>query len=191
MSNPLKLDGVIPRADSDHYGRLTVPGAIDRLHDRRLRRISAARNSFDHRARNGVHDPLTYFHIIDTLLNIAPGTRFTAAQLAERLNTTRPTFWWDAVTVGRTLGDLIDTFAEVNPGDDFQPLIAWRFPSARRYELTGRPQAHAALLNLFEDLIGIGRAVLDAEAKGEPPRRMTSPLAACASVYQPPADGDN
>lgn len=174
-------DGVNPFDPTDRYGRRSIPATAHLFTERRERKITAGRVKFHHRTRNGCFDPFSFFHVVETLLNLHPDTRFTGAALAEWMNTDRPTFIWDAVTLGRILNDLHDSFTEVN-GEEHSPIRIQRAWDGTHYWVSGVPEHRTALANVLEDLRQAGEQLWEAEARGEPPKRLTSPLAACASM---------
>jgi hypothetical protein len=167
---------------SDEYGRRSVEGAMALVTARRTRRWNHARNTLFHRAKNGVYDAITFFYLVDELANLTPGQPFTAADLTDHLNRTTEALVWDAVTVGRILNDLIDTWNETNQSPLAQPLVVTRQWSGREYETTNHTDARIALLELLDDLAKLGERVKKAEALGTPPDRQVSPLVACPSV---------
>ncbi|MEA2723033.1 MAG: hypothetical protein QOH59_804 [Gemmatimonadales bacterium] len=174
--------GLIPLTTSDTYGRRTLAGVAELLTPRRLRKWASARNSFYHQVKNGIFDPLTMFHLVEELANTQPNEFFTAAELAEHLNRTKLMLRWDAVTVGRILNDLIESWREANPDRVAQPLVELRRSTGREYMTTSYPYAREVLLRLIDDLVVLGRAEKDREGKGEPSPRLTSPLASCRSL---------
>lgn len=162
-----------------------MEGSRSLLTERRLRRFAKARNQFYHRVKNGVHDPLTFFHLVEELANIRSGHPFTAAELAAHLNDHKHMIFWDSVVVGRILNDLAENWAEANPGARFQPLVAIRRWSGREYMTNDFPEARAVLLNLLDDLAMLGEQTKDAQAAGKNPARLASPLNDCPSISLP------
>lgn len=170
----------LPKPDA--YGRRSIEGAATQLNDRRIRRWQQASATFIHRVPNGVYDPFSFFHLVDELSNLEPNRPFTAADLARWLNVQRPAFIWDAVTIGRMLNDLRDSFAEGLPGDDAQPLTSSRTWAGTRYSLGHGPLARARLYSLLDDLVALGTELHAAEARAGRQPRLTSPLASCPSL---------
>ena len=68
-----------------------------------------ARN-WAYRANNGVYDALTYLQVLDTVLSIDPQIELRSKNLAKFLNDNKVMFYWDAITVGRVLTDLAESF---------------------------------------------------------------------------------
>lgn len=176
--------GVQPRDPGDRYGRQTISGATELATNRKMRLWTASRIQFVHRTKNGIYDPYSYFHLVEELAHVKSWTRFTAAQLAQYLNQKRPQLAWDAVTVGRILGDLIDSWHEANPGDENQPLRAWRSWDGNYYEMTDYAPARAVLLAMLDDLIGTCQTVHEIEETGQYAKRPVSPLGNCPSLLQ-------
>lgn len=147
-----------------------------------MRRWGAAKRRFFHRTRNGLYDPYTYFHLVDTLLGLEPWKRFSSRQFADHLNKVRPEFIWDPVTVGRILNDLEESFRDANPGKDLQPIQRTKNWQGNFYEMTDYPAGRAAIYNLLDDLAVLGDQVAATEATGEFTKRWTSPLVDCPSL---------
>ena len=173
---------VVQLLENDQFGKRSMPGTAGLFSERRLRRWTTARVHFIHRAKNGVYDPFTYFHLVQSLANIAPGQRFGAAAFAAHLNRQVPAFEWDPVTVGRILSDLQDSFSEANPETGSQPIVKTRTYQGALYETTDYPAARAILVALLDDLTNIGGQVYDAQKLGNPWRSLISPLAVCPSI---------
>lgn len=180
-----KESGIQRFANDDLYGRLSIPGSATLINDRRMRRIAKGRNNFLHRSKNGINDPFTFFHLVEALLGMEPGERFTASQFAWWLNKERPTFIWDAVTVGRILHDINESFRDIVAGDAHMPLITYREWSGVYYETTSYPVARVNLVNLVEDLFRICEKLQETEATGDLPRRVQTPLLDCPSLIDP------
>lgn len=186
MPRTVRDSGVTPLPD--RYGRQSIPGTKTIVTDRKMRAWTSARNKFTHRAKNGVYDPYTYFHLVEELSQLKPWQSFTASQFADWLNGTRPQFIWDAVTVGRILNDLRESWDESNPGARHQPLIVTRRWNGTYYETTDYASARAVLFALVEDLASVGEGVYTAEQEGRNLSRLVSPLSNCASLADLVAD---
>ena len=163
--------------EADALTRATIPGLKAQLSERRLRRIAHGRKEFFHRTKNGVYDPITYFHVLDALLNYGYEP-FRTREFIVRLNETRPQLVWDTTTVGRVLNDISETIAEQNPTF----FTATRSYDGMRYTLSQTLEAHTALLRLLDDLYRLAENLIAAEIAGEPPKRINSPLLQCPSV---------
>lgn len=168
----------------DRYGRESITGSKSAFTERKCRALNAVRGKFSHRNKNGVHDPYSFFHLAEELAHIAPWKPFTAAQLADWLNGTRPQFIWDPITVGRILNDLREGWEEANPGKDLQPMHQRRAWNGVFYEMTDFPAGRKVLANLIEDLSHVADEVYKTERSGKAKPRLTSPLAACASLVR-------
>lgn len=147
-----------------------------------MRRWTHARGEFIHRARNGIYDPYTIFHLTDALTNIQPWQQFTAAEMAEWLNQQKPQFVWDAVTVGRILNDMVESLRDANAAPLAQPIIIARDWAGTSYEMTNYTEAREVLLRLLDDLVVLGQQLRDVELSGQPSKRQTSPFANCPSL---------
>jgi hypothetical protein len=173
--------GVVRR--TDEFARATVAGAAEWLTARRQRGITHTRNTFVHRVPNGHRDPLSFWHVVDALLNIDPLLEFSSKQLADWLNQHRPEFIWDAVTVGRILADIAES-CELANGQalDNTALLVRKTSSGTWYQTTNETAGYRVLLNLLEDLEKLGEQWLTAETRGTLPKRYDSPLLDCPSV---------
>lgn len=171
MSRTARDSGVQPAPDQ--YGRRTVPGINHKITERRLRQLEKRRKSVIHRPKNGIHDPITFYQLLDAILNIKIGQQFTSKQLADWLNEHRPQITWDAVTVGRVLNDICDSLEEVN-GAAQAGIVSMRDWSGRYWATTDSTEGRIALLNLLDDLYAVVQ-----EAKTQ---RLESPLNRCASI---------
>jgi hypothetical protein len=174
--------GIELRPDYDRYGQQSTEGVRPIITDRRLRRWSKARNKFYHRPKNGIHDPFTFFHLVEELANIQPARPFSARDLTDHLNHARPMLVWDAIAVGRILGDLIEQWGEANPGPRNQPLVGMRNWNGRLYQTTAFPEAARILLNTLDDLVAAGDKVLEAVTSGQRVPRTESPLTALPTM---------
>jgi hypothetical protein len=179
-----RLDGISQFTKADPHGRQTLPDTHGLLAERRVRKWAASRGNIQHRVKNGVYDPISFFHLVDALASIQLNQRFTAGQLADHLNKAKTTFTWDAVTVGRILNDIVESCEEANPGRDHQPLEVFRTWAGREYMLTSFIPARAVLFNLLDDLAILGERTVEQEAKGKYSPKTTSPLAWCPSLAQ-------
>jgi hypothetical protein len=177
--------GVSPRATNDHFGRMTVDGAITLVTPTRITSWTRGLERLVHRVPNGVNDALTFYHLVYRLANIESNRYFTAGQLAAWLNFYDRAFVWDAVSVGRILNDLRDCWLDVNPHERFQPLQVERRTAARYYRVSDYPEARIAMLNLLDDLLAIGRRLVKEEDRGRFPQRLMSPLNLCPSLVAP------
>jgi hypothetical protein len=172
----------LPRlGEHDPYGARTIPETEHLFTRRRLQRWAQGHKKHFHRVKNGVNDPVTFYHVVQEILGIRPNEWFTAKALVDYLNYAKPMLVWDSVTVGRVLNDIYDTFVEVN-GDERLPLQRKRYSSGAHYALTPFPEARAALVNLLDDLDEASEKFVAAETNDAMPQRLTSPLAGCPSL---------
>ena len=174
MSTPIP---VFP--PENQFGKQSIPGMKAYTGERRLRKVAHARLNLFHRAKNGVYDPITYFHVVDTLIEIVPGHTFQTRDMVDLLNQTRPLLVWDAPTVGRVLADLADTLNEVNGAKIISSARRW---DGMIYSTPTNLEARVAMVHLLDDLIRLTSTVIEAEKRGEAPKRINSPLRDCPSV---------
>lgn len=175
-------------AENDAYGRRTVIGAKSLISERKLRALDRQRRRFVHRTPNGIWDPITFYHLVDALLQIEPAHNFSAGQLAAHLNESHPAIAWDAVTVGRILNDIVESLSDAN-GQAHAGIATSRDWSGRYYETTDSVEGRAAMFRLLEDLAIMSEALVQAQATGTRTRRMSSPLTDCPSVMMPLTEG--
>lgn len=176
VSRTARDSGVYPAPDQ--YGRRTVPGINHKITERRLRQLEKRRREVAHRPKNGIHDPITFYQLIDAVLNIKIGQQFTSKQLADWLNEQRPQLTWDPVTVGRVLNDICENLEETN-GVAEAGIASMRDYSGRYWMTTDSTEGRIALLNLLDDLYVL--------TQGEQNGRLESPLNRCASILRPMA----
>jgi len=148
------------------------------LGTRRLRRIAHGRKEFFHRAKNGVYDPITYFHIVDELRQMN-GEPFRTRDFVEILNNSRPQLAWDTTTVGRILNDIAETLQEANGAVYISTARRW---NGMIYAVTPNAEVRAALIHLLDDLMLLSERLVELERAGQAPSRLNSPLLACPSV---------
>ena len=153
-------------------------GERSEISERRLRKMAHGRKEFFHRAKNGVYDPITYFHIVEALLTQGSGA-FRTRDLVERLTNSRPQLAWDATTVGRVLSDLSETLNEANGTVHISTARRW---NGMLYAVTPNAETRAVLLRLIDDLMVLSEELVAAERENRAPSRMNSPLQRCPSV---------
>lgn len=174
--------GIALRTGADHYGRLSVPGAAPTITNARIRRWAAGGKDFIHRTKNGFNDPYTHYHLLREVMHQQEGHRFTAAQLADHMNYVKPEFLWDAVTIGRILGDWVDSWNDAN---NRSPVLKHRFYDGVYYETVGTGEAIATMAHLLDDLATLCEETQGQEAIGNLMARPESPLVRCPSVVDP------
>ena len=163
----------------DQYGRVSIEGMRSLAGERRLRRIAHGRKEFFHRTKNGVYDPITYFHLIDALLEVTPGLIFRTADLTQHLNETHPQLVWDTTSVGRVISDIAETLEEVNGSRAIEFARRW---NGMIYSVTADAEGRQALMNLMDDLYVLCEEMIQQEKNAHPPKRTDSPLLRCPSV---------
>ncbi len=74
-----------------------------------------AHGSLRHPTPNGVNDPLSILAVLDLLQSVRPPLNFTTPTAVEWLEAFYKHIIWDAVTVGRILGEISDLASEHDP----------------------------------------------------------------------------
>lgn len=133
-----------------------------------------------HRPKNGIYDPITYYHVVDYLANVRRDVAFRSSHLVAALRIHKPQFVWDATTVGRIMNDLAETLNEVY--DPVQVIRVQQTFDGRIYVVSAHTIAHVALVRLVKDLRDNARKVVAAELAGTAVKRVQSPLNNCPSV---------
>lgn len=174
MDTPTAVPAVEKIARARKRGMKSVIG------DRRLRRIAHGTKEFYHRAKNGVYDPMTYFHITWALYAIG-GEPFRTRDFVEALRGSRPQLAWDTTTVGRVLNDIAETLEEANGRPYISTARRW---NGMIYAVQQTPEAKAVLIRLLDDLMDLSEKLVELEKAGQAPRRMDSPLLQCSSVHR-------
>lgn len=168
--------------ESDLHGRSSIPGATSIVSARRSREIRANRKSLVHRVKNGVYDPLTYYHILDALLDLQPRMLFRTTEFVPFLAETRTQLVWDATTVGRVINDIAESLTEANARKPIENTRRW---NGMNYIMSDEREDRAAMENLLEDLAELCRQDILQELTGAFPKRMESPLNRCPSIMVP------
>lgn len=162
--------------ESDLHGRSHTPALISQ---RQERRIKGARKNLFHRSRNGVLDPITFYHVLDTLLDVLPGQVFRTPHLIEELNKRVPMISWDSVTVGRVINDLAESVNEAAGG---KAIAVSRHYDGLWYDISPDPELRTLMEKLLEDLLLLSEKELQEEARGIVQKRIQSPMEFCPSV---------
>jgi hypothetical protein len=139
-----------------------------------------ARN-WAYRANNGVYDPLTYLQVLDTVLSIDPQIELRSKVLAKFLNDNKIMFYWDAITVGRILTDLAESFEEVmgkkmgllERGTDYRGNFFLLHVNADTIKVAN---------DLREDLMRLSTIEMAVRDRGETSKRYATPLLECPSM---------
>ena len=161
------------------YGRKTLPEMRTLVSETRVRKARHLDSLLVHRMKNGINDPLTFYHILDLILQMAPGTEFRTSELMVGLREFKDQLVWDSTVVGRVIADMADSLEEQ---DGFQPIQWTRRWNGMYYALSTDPKTHVVLFNLLQDLVRLSEELIKDELKGEHPKRFTSPLGRCPSL---------
>ena len=176
MTSPLS---VFP--PNNPYGRETLPGVKAFTTTQKLRKIASARKELYHRTKNGIFDPVTYFHILDALLELVPGETFQTRDFVAYLSSTRDQLVWDTTTVGRVVNDIADNLEEANGVKVIDSARRW---NGMLYSIRSDAESRAALYHLLDDLLRLSKEFIERENRGEAPKRIDSPLLSCPSVMK-------
>lgn len=171
--------------DENLYGRQSIPGIRSLVTDRRKRKAIHADVAFIHRTKNGVYDPLTHYHLLDTLMQITPGIEFRTSDLLAILKTEKPQLVWDSTTVGRVLTDLAENLFEAYGTKPIDFVRRW---NGMCYSVREAREHRLMLHRLLDDLYSVCEETLAEELRGEAPKRTRSPLERCPSLLQTPAE---
>lgn len=180
MSTPTPAQNIHKMMRARKRGEKTEIG------ERRLRRLAHGRKEFFHRVKNGIYDPITYFHVVDVLLTMG-NDPFRTRDFVAKLQNARPQLAWDTTTVGRILNDLSESFFEANRRHYISTARRW---NGMIYVIEPTPECFAAMLHLLDDLFILSSWLVDHEKRGEAPKRLNSPLTQCPSLNplaRPPA----
>lgn len=165
--------------ENNLYGRRTIPGMTQRVPTRRDRRRTHLNQTLVYPSKNGVYDPLTFYHVLDVLLQLDTGETFRTGDLVKILREAKPQFLWDQTTVGRVLNDIADTVNEVHGGVILGVVRRW---DGMNYYLPAEPVSRAALLDLLEDLAILSERWVEHAHTRAPEKRLNSPMNYCPSV---------
>lgn len=136
---------------------------------------------------NGVHDPLTHMLIVEALLNAMPDVRFSSAELTRRLQSDFPWIIWEAITVGRVLGDIHESLSGLMSGP-MLPFDRTRLADGNRWNTRPTSYGWQALVRLRVDLQKLATEDIELTAAGTRPSRLDTPLQRCASLRPVLAD---
>lgn len=166
------MNTIPTHAPADTHGRLSIPGMSTLVTAKRARSIRAARSAAS-KKKNGITDPFTYYHLVDAILEVAPGNIFTAKEFTGILDE-RP-IAFDPITVGRVLNDIAESLRDAYGRD---VLHIARQTDGRRYWTDAQIENRVALERLLDDLGRLCRSFVPST---------TSPLCRCPSVRSLPA----
>lgn len=165
--------------DSDIHGRLSNPDYISLVPTQKVRKIQGARKRLFHQTRNGVNDPVTFFHVLDTLMDTRPGQVWRTNHFMKYLRERVPSISWDPVTVGRVLNDMAESLSDAY---GFKAIGTTRRFDGIWYDVSSEPEARAALERLLEDLLILSEQELEQEHAGKVLSRQSSPMGSCPSL---------
>lgn len=138
-----------------------------------LRRAKSSRKGLFRRNKNGIYDPVTFYHVIDGLLQIKGWHNFQSGEFAAYLRRHQPAILWDAVTVGRVLADIAESLEEQNP------LILRRIRkwNGMTYEVSDHKEHRETLMRLMEGMRDLAEQdIAREEADGDFLKRIESPM---------------
>lgn len=171
-----------PLVGDDVYGKVSISNEIRPFCSaRRLRKNVHADDKFYHRAKNGVYDPLSYYHVVDALLKLAPDEEFRTSNVVAFLADKKPQMIWDRTTVGRILADICETLNDLDGGNQ-TPIIANKRWNGMNYEVSRHPGRRLSLHRLLDDLWAMSKEVIDEEGRGQFRKRTESPLLTAPST---------
>jgi hypothetical protein len=163
----------------DLYGRRSIVGMRDYVTNAVMRHRTTDDLYMNHVPKNGINDPITFYHIVDALLFVQPETPFRTVDFMEVLNARKRNIAWDATTVGRVLTDIAVSLHE-SYGN--KPLDYVRRYNGMTYSVRAHPEFRVMVLRLLEDLRILGNQLIEEERRGEAPARQMTPMARCPSV---------
>jgi len=161
------------------YGRQETPGLRSEVTARRIRKASHAEVEFLHRTKNGIYDPITFYHLLDALMRLEPNSEFRTADLVIHLQTAKRQLVWDSVTVGRVLNDIAESLHDAYGA---VPISAVRRWNGMYYVVHGGLEFKVMQLRLLDDLYRLCEEMLANELAGLTIKRTVSPLVRCPSV---------
>lgn len=161
------------------HGRHSIPGMAEYLNPRRVRRVLQGRKHFVHPSRNGIYDPLTFYHILDVLLDLAPDELFRTTEFIHLLRETKPRFVWNTVTVGRVINDMAESLQNANGRPAIRMVQRW---NGRNYVMSGQLEDRVAMENLLDDLHRLCEQTIEQEVSGTFQPRLETPMLSCPSV---------
>jgi hypothetical protein len=164
--------------ENDLHGNRST-GTTTILGTNRSRRIRTAQKNLRHRARNGIYDPVTHYHLLDVLMQMKPGQIFRTTHLLPNLRLMKPEIIWDPVTVGRIITDMADALFDAN---GWKAIGATRRHDGMWFDVSSNSEARAVMWNLLEDLNRVAAEEIEAESRGEFAKRLASPMERCPSV---------
>lgn len=168
--------------EENMHGRNVIAGLAPHMGTRRVRKLRSNRRSLVPRPANGIHDPITFYHVLDALLGLIPGETFRAVDFVEYLRTSRTSMIWDPTTVGRVINDIAESLELANAS---RPIEVFRRWDGANYMMSDRLEDRIAMENLLDDLEILSRETLQGAAEGRRQKRLESPMRTCPSVTLP------
>jgi hypothetical protein len=170
---------VPPLARENLFGRRTITGMEPYVTNAMMRRHASQEMTIAHRPRNGINDPVTFYHIIDALLQVQPGVLFRTVDLMKFLNEYKTQLSWDATTVGRVVTDIALSLHESYGRKPIDYVRRW---NGMTYMVQEHPEFRVMVTRLWEDMAKVALEWVEAEGNGEQPQRLHSPLTSCPSM---------
>lgn len=158
------------------FGRTEITGQT--VATRNLRRYKHNRKALFHRVKNGIYDPITFYHIVDALMQLKAWTPFRANEFVATLGLRAPNIVWDSVSVGRILNDISESF-DAQDKRVIRRIKRW---NGVTYEVSDHLNHRAALFDLLEDLEDLSKREMNTEAQTGRSKRVESPLLHCPSL---------
>lgn len=167
---------------SDPYGRRSTADTGAAMQERTSRALGRGKRILFHRVKNGIHDPLTHFFVLDAVLHAKPDEYFQSVLLTKWLKANNQNLAWDTVTVGRVLSDIAESLKDACPDPERPPIIISRRWNGRYFAVSSLPVNRVMLHNLVVDLLALSEALITEEANGVETSRLSSPMLACPTV---------
>ena len=99
----------------DPYGKAVIEGRTGLFTERRIRKLRQRNKNLVRVPKNGLYDPMCYYHLMDILCQTRHFEEFDAKELTEILNKHKPMFRWDVRTVGRIISDIWESLEMASP----------------------------------------------------------------------------
>jgi hypothetical protein len=133
---------------------------------------------------NGIYDPLTYLHVLDTLANIDPDIELRANNLVVFLDSAFENWVFDNITVGKVLAELWEYIEEKMGGKGLGLLEAGNDYKGRFYRIHHNMDTARMYQALRRDLVRLVEIEMAQRKRGEKPARLETPLLECPSVRE-------
>ena len=120
-----------------------------------------------HRVKTGYGDPMTVCNVLAAMIQSHPRTYLRAHQMKPWLLRNRPEFIWEAVAIGRAMGEIVDLAADTFPGLAHLPVD--RSADWRGYYVVidpdGGTRGRAWLMKLYAALLPLAQKQREDEAQ--------------------------